>query len=245
MFEIGIPNFIKTSEYKSDPLKYNYFRTYNRGKYTLLVSHNGEFFSFLDIASTLKKFNILSLFMIISKKDDEYTFLIGNSFYPYEKTLVNKSIVKKDQNFKSQLQKTKQFIEMIRRMLNTKNIIIFPIDIDEKEIKELIGENIEYKLMDITKYLLLTPVTQPVEKLAKPFIISILIAGISYFLYGYIDDYFKYTYKPKIEMKIRKEKSKLRKEKNIYQSILNKNKELKSFLSNKSKMKIYEGKDER
>ena len=245
MFEIGIPNFIKTSEYKADPLKYNYFRTYNRGKYTLLISHSGEFFSFLDIASTLRKFNILSLFMIISKKDDEYTFLIGNSFYPYEKTLVNKSIVKKDQNFKSQLQKTRQFIEMIKRLLNTKNIIVFPIDMDEKEIKELIGDSIEYKTMDITKFLILTPITQPPEKLIKPFIISMIIAGLTYFLYGYIDEYFEYTYKPKMEMQIRKEKSKLKKEKKVYQTLLNKNKELKSFLSNKSKIKVYKGKDER
>jgi len=243
MFEIGIPNFIKTSEYKSDPIKYNYFKTYHKGKYTLLVSHNGEFFSFLDIASTLKKFGILSLFMIISKdeKTDEYTFLIGNSFYPYEKTLLNKSIVKKDDTFEVQLQKTKKFIDMIKRMLNTQNIIVFPIDIKEDEIKDLIGEDIEFTTMDITKYLLLTPVTMPQEKKAIPIAISLMIAALAYVGYGYVDDYFRYTYKPKIRKEERKLKKTLKKEREKLKVVMEENKRLKAFMKDKSKMKIYKG----
>ena len=241
MFEIGIPNFIKTSQYKSDPLRYNYFQIYNRGKYTLLVSHKGQFFSFLDIASTLKKFKILSLFMIISKENDTYTLLIGNSFYPYEKTLLNKSIIKKDENFKKNLQKTKNFIDMIKRMLDTKNIIVFPIGIEDEEIKELLQDSIEYTTMDITKYLILTPVTQPIEKLLIPIAISFIMGFFAYTAYGYIDDYFQYTYKPKIEEQIRIENKKLKKERKVYEEIASENRKLKLFLKDKEKMQIYRG----
>ena len=241
MFEIGIPNFIKTSVYKSDPLKYNFFQTYNRGKYTLLVSHKEQFFSFLDIASTLKKFKILSLFMIIAKKNDTYTFLIGNSFYPYEKTLLNKSVIKKDENFEENLEKTKQLISMIKKMLNSQNIIIFPIDIDEDEIKELFDGFINYEIRDITKYLLLTPITQPPEKLIVPIGISLLIFLSVYFINGYVDDYFKYTYKPKVQRVLSKNKKFLKKEKAKLKELIDENKRLKSFLKNKENMKVYRG----
>ena len=243
MFEIGIPNFIKTDDYKNDPLKYNYFRTYNRGKYTLLVSHDGEFFSLMDIATTLKKFKIFSLFMIISKdkKNDEYTFLIGNSFYPYEKTLLNKSTIKKGKEYQIQLTKAKKFIDMEKKLLNSDEMIIFPIDVSKKEVEELIGDSINYKIMDITKYLLLTPVTKPLEKTLISIVSAILIIGGFYYLNNYLDEYFKYEYKPKIQKEISKEKSFLKSEKKRYEKILKKNEQLKNFLKDKNKMKIYRG----
>ena len=243
MLEIGIPNFIKTTTYNSDPLKYGYFNTYKRDKYTLLVSHDGEFFSFMDIATTLRKFKIHSLFMIISKdpQKDEYTFFIGNSFYPYEKTLVNKTVVIKDENFDKQIEKTKKFILMIKTMLNTKNIIIFPIGITKEEIDELLGDNIDYKISDLTKYLLLTPTTAPANKKMIPVVAAVVLAGLFYYLGSYLGDYFQYDLKDEYNRELRVSKKQMYKQMDDFKVVKDENTRLTTMLENKNSVKIYRG----
>ena len=243
MFEIGIPNFIPTKEYNNDPLKYGYWYTYKRGKYTLLVSHNGEFFSLLDIATTLKKFKIQSLFMIISKdkKSDEYTVLIGNSFYPYDKTLLHKSVIKKDENFEAQIKKMHQFIDMVKALLNTSEVIVFPIDVDDNEIKMLLSDSLEYTILDITKYLILTPTVEPMIKKMVPVIISIVIGFGAFYLSSYINDYFEYDYKEELQHELSISKRKLYAQMDIYREVKKKNDELKALFRNKNNILIYRG----
>lgn len=243
MFEIGIPNFIKTTTFSSDPLKYGYFNTYKRDKYTLLVSHDGEFFSFMDIATTLKRLGILSLFMIITKEPhkDEYTFFIGNSFYPYEKTLLNKTIVIKDENFDKQINKTKKFIDMIKTMLNTKNIIIFPVNITNSEINELLGDSIKYTISDLTKYMALTPLTAPINKKIKPIIMSLVIVGLFFYLSSYMDDYFRYDLTNKYQNEVKDSKKLMYKQMDMLKVIEDKSIKLQSMLKSKNAIKIFQG----
>ena len=243
MFEIGIPNFITTKEYNLDPLKYGYFHIYKRGKYTLLVSHSGEFFSLMDIANTLKKFKIQSLFMIISKENekDEYTVLIGNSFYPYEKTLLHKSVIKKDENFQIQINKMKQFIDMVKKLLNSSEVIVFPIGVHESEIKLLLDDSINYSLSDITKYLYLTPTVESILKKIIPFLSSVVICSLFYYFSSYIDDYFEYDVKERLKRELAVSKKKMYAQMDILSKVNKKNQELKRILSDKVRIRIYKG----
>jgi len=114
MLEIGVPQFIKKSVYELDTFKYGYYRVHNRGEYVLLIEHDEVFYSLFDIAQSIRKFGIKSIFILISKDDEteDYTFFIGNSINPYDKNLFNKTVIPSDDLFQTKLHTVMKLLEL-------------------------------------------------------------------------------------------------------------------------------------
>jgi hypothetical protein len=240
MLEIGVPKYIRKSLYDIDPFKYGFYRAHHRGDYTLLVEHDEVFYSFFDIAKTIKMMGIKSLFIILSKDEDtgDYSFLIGNSISPYDKNLFNKTVIPSDETFQKKLHTMMKLIEVIERTLNSEQFIVFPIGVAQEEVDALLGD-LQYELMDITKFLVLSPVVEPSQKKMIPYLISAIILGVSYFASSYMSDYYNYDARTQLNREKSKKTNLLNSLKSKLGPLMKENEVTRNHLSNIKNGKVY------